>query len=407
MTFTPSFDSISLSPYSFIVTDLLTGEVISDVEISSFNWSETLNRPGAGAATVRIESETTTEENFRAWGNALWCLEGDTVLWGGIIGAVQPRASSRVLNIPIHGFMEYYRTQPIQTTVPPTFTVTFPPNSQWAYGLSYGGHPHGSAVVFQQKDQFHIFEDLIYHVARRDGLSDIHPVIKYDEESGVLRDETWYNFEYKMVGIACEQLADRENGFFWATRFEFNGVAPSFVFYLNHNLQGTDRSIILEWDARPEETILTDYDFGGLEMPANSVVALGTGQGAAAKVARKEATAGVGPDPIGINTGGLPRYYKVLQLPDVSVQTTLQAHANKYFTRHRMPYRSGTLEMVNPSAEYLAFNLGDTVNVRIDDHGIQVFDRYRVVVKNTTLTQEGDKVISLQVEEPFMVFEDE
>src|SRR5688572_7503265 len=140
--------------FSFIVTNLLSGSVIADVELSSMNFTEVLNRPGGGNATARIESSTTTEENFLSWASALWCLEGGTPLWGGIIGAVQPRADSRVLNIPIHGFMEYYRTQPIQTTVQPPTAITFPPNSQWDYGLSYGGHPHKSAVVFEQIDQF-------------------------------------------------------------------------------------------------------------------------------------------------------------------------------------------------------------------------------------------------------------
>lgn len=398
----PSLCSMSLSEHTFLVTNLLSGQVVSEVDLGSFNFNEILNRPGGGSATARIDAPTTTEDNFLAWGNALWCLEGDDILWGGIIGAVQPRASSSVLNIPLHGFMEYYRTQPIQTTVPPVYTVTFPPNAQWEYGLSYGGHPHGSAVVFGQKDQFQIFEDLIYHIERRDSLSNIHPKVRYDQLSGVLRDETWYNYEYKMVGTTCEQLADRENGFFWSTKFEFDADSPSFIFYLNHNLLGIDREIIFEWDDRPEPTILTEYDFGGYQKPASSVIALGEGQGPAALVARKESPT----DTLGTHTGLRPRYYEVRTMPDIKVQATLQSHANKYWDRHKVPYRSGTVSMMNPDSSYMSFELGDTVSIRIDHNELHILDRYRVVSKDVVLTPEGDKEVSLSLEEPFAIFEE-
>src|SRR5262245_9014637 len=179
----------SVGEFTFLVTGLLSGKVIDEVDLQSMNWTEVLNRPGSGAATARIEADSTTEDNFLSWGNALWCLQGDEVLWGGIIGGVQPRADTRVLNIPVHGFMEYYRTQPIQTTVAPTNAIVFPPSTQWEWGISYGGHPHKSAVEFQQIDQFRIFEDLIKHVSKRDPLSNIKPIVSYDALSGVLRDD--------------------------------------------------------------------------------------------------------------------------------------------------------------------------------------------------------------------------
>lgn len=393
--------------FTFLVTNLLSGRVIADVELSSFNFMEVLNRPGSGNATARIESDTTTEENFLSWANALWCLEGGSVLWGGIIGPVQPRADSRVINIPILGFMEYYRTQPIQTTIGADTDVTFPPNDQWDYGLAFGGHPHKSAVVFGTVDQFRIFEDLINHVAKRDTLSDIHPTVTYEALSGITRDETWYNFEYKMVGVACEQLADRENGFFWHTHFGLDNDSPTFNFHLHLPTSGVnassaiDRPIVYEWDADVEETILTAYDFGGEEKPANSVIAVGAGEGSASKVARKDATA----DSFGAFTGGRPRYYEVVSYSDITSTTTLQSHATKRWNRHKLPFKTAHVTMQNPDSEYLEFDLGDTAMLRVEDHGIQTFDRYRIVTKGTTISKEGDKIIDLDMEEPFVFLE--
>jgi len=394
--------------FTFLVTNLLSGSVIAEVDLSSMNFTEVLNRPGGGSATARIESPTTTTENFLSWGNALWCLEGDHVLWGGIIGATQPRADSRVLNIPLHGFMEYYRTQPIQTTVGgPSGPVLNPPNAQWEYGIAFGGHPHKSAVVFQQVDQFRIFEDLINHIAKRDQLSNIHPTVEYDSLSGVLRDDTWFNFEYKMVGVACEQLADRENGFFWHTHFGLDNNAPRFSFHLHtptagiNNSSSIDRPIIFEWDASPEETILMAYDFGGENKPANSIISIGEGEGSASKVARKDSTSSA----IGAYTAGRPRYYEVLSYTDVSSTSTLLSHATKRWNRHKVPYHTAHVTMQNPDDEYLEFDLGDTANLRIDDHGIKTFNRYRIVTKATTISKEGDKIIDLDMEEPFVFLE--
>lgn len=401
-----SFNNSS-GDFTFLITNLLSGQVVAEVELGSFNFTEVLNRPGSGNATARIESDTTTTENFLSWANALWCLEGGTPLWGGIIGAVQPRADSRVLNVPLHGFMEYYRTQPIQTTVGAANVVTFPPNSQWNYGLSYGGHPHKSAVVFGAVDQFRIFEDLIYSVARRDVLSDIHPQVTYEALSGVTRDQTWYNFEYKMVGVACEQLADRENGFFWHTHFDLDNDSPVFNFHLHLPTAGInassaiDRPIIFEWDDSPEETILTGYDFAGESKPANSVIAVGSGEGSASKVARKDSTAHA----LGAFSGGRPRYYEVVNYSDITSTTTLQAHATKRWNRHKIPFKTANVSMQNPDSEYLEFDLGDTAMLRIDDNGIQTFNRYRIVTKTTTISKEGDKMIDIDMEEPFVFLE--
>lgn len=393
-------DTSGIGSQTFLVTGLLSGKVISEVDLQSFSFNEILNRPGGGQATARIEASSTIPENFLSWGNALWCIEGDHILWGGIIGAVQPRASTRVLNIPIHGFMEYYETQPIQVTALNQFNHMLAVGPNWSLTTF---HPHNSAVFAQDIDQFLIFEDLIMHVGRRDVLSNIRPDVRYEELSGVIRNDVYPNWEYKPVGIACQQIADRENGFFWHTRFHWDSNSPAFHFHLHHPLMGLDRPLIFDWDADPIESIVTEYDFGGEEKPANSVIAVGAGEAAQQKFARKESTA----SSTGQFTLGRPRYYEVLTLSDISNQSTLQAHANKRWERHKVPFKSARISMLNPDEEYLAFDLGDTVNLRIDDHSQQLFDRFRIVSKNTVLTDTGDKQIDLELEEPFVVFEGE
>jgi hypothetical protein len=396
-------DSSGIGSHTFLVTGLLSGKVIDEVDIQSFNVNEVLNRPGGGAATARIESPSTNDQNFLSWANALWCIEGDNILWGGIIGDVQPRASTRVLNIPLYGFMTYYETQPVRVTALGQFNHMLAIGPNWSFTSFNPPNYINAAVSAQHIDQFLIFEDLIMHVGRRDVLSNIRPEVRYEGLSGVLRDDIVFNWEYKMAGTLAQQIADRENGFFWHTRFHFDSNSPAFHFHLHHPLLGSDLPIIYDWDAQPEETNLMEYDFGGEEKPANSVIVVGAGEADKAKVARKESTA----SSIGAFSGGRPRYYEVVTLSEVTNQTTLQAHANKRWDRHKIPFKTASVKMQNPEDEFLAFELGDTVNLRIDDHSTQLFDRFRVVSKSTVLTDTGDKVVTLEMEEPFVVFEEE
>jgi hypothetical protein len=206
-----------------------------------------------------------------------------------------------------------------------------------------------------------------------------------------------------MAGIAAQQIADREDGFFWHTRFELDNNSPAFHFHLHTPLHGLDRPIILDYDADPEETVLTKYDFGGEQKPANSVIVVGEGEGAAALVARRDSTA----HPLGAFTAGRPRYVEVISQTDIKNITPLSVHAIKRWTRHKVPFKTAHVTMHDPDTEYVAFDIGDTLNLRINDHAVQVFDRYRVVVKQTAFTKEGDKIIDLDLEEPFVVFEGE
>jgi hypothetical protein len=377
--------------YTYLVVGLLSGKVIDEVDLSSFSFQEILNRAGSGQATARIESPTTTENNFLPWGNALYALRGDHVIWGGIIGDVQPRADSRVINIPLFGFMEYYHTQPINTTVQPWNVIHFPPNEQFEYAVAYGGHEHKSAVVFGAVDQYRIFEDLIMHVARRDPLSDINASVQYDELSGVLRSDTWYNYEYKMVGEACEQLADRENGFDWHYRYYLDVNSPGFFFFL-HPRCGT-RPITLEWDADPIASNLANYDLAGATKPKSTVIVIGEGEASNSKFARIDAASTD-------DTGGRPRYYEIVSMTDIKVQATLQAHADKIWLRNALPRRDARVTLaINPEDEFLNFESGNQLYLRVDDHGIQVNKLYKVTTRQWVVTKEGNESITVDLEE--------
>lgn len=379
----------TLSEYTFLVTNLITGDIIDEVDLASFNFTETINRAGGGQATARIDSPSTTEDNFLAWGNALWALKGEQVIYAGLIGAAQPRSGTRVLNVPFHGFMEYYRYQPIQA-----FGTDL-----WAHGTqipSEPGHPHLGGVRFDQVEQFQIFEDLLLHVGRRDQLSNLRPFAAWSTPSGVLRDDTWWNYEYKFVGIALEQLADRIDGFLWSQEYNIEGNRLSFGFRLRYPTTGVKRNTLLEYEASPEQTNVWEYNFDAPSRPASSVIALGEGQGPDALVARVDSEE----HPFGAFTGRRPRYYDVLQFSDVKRTDTLLQHAEKYHGRHVLPVQHADVELTpNTEPYFLDFNLGDRMDLRVDDEGIQREQEFRIVTRQLVLTKEGDETVKLGLEE--------
>lgn len=375
--------------YTFLVTNMLTGDIVDEVDLASYNFTEVLNRPGGGQATARLDVPSTTEENFLPWGNALWALKGNQVISAGMIGAAQPRSGSRVLNVPIHGFMEYYRTQPIQA---------FGTNL-WAHGVQLPdepGHSHRGGVRFSQVEQFEIFQDIIEHVGRRDQLSNLDPFVTWANPSGILRDETWWNYEYKFVGVALEQFADRIDGFLWDQVYAIEGNKLRFGFRLRYPTSGTDRYEVLEYTADPEQTNVWGYDFDAPTRPASSVIAVGEGQGPDAIRARIDTISNA----FGAFTGGRPRYYEVLNFSDIKNTSTLQDHAGKFLERHLIPVQSATVELTpNTEPYFLSFNMADTMPLRIDDHGIQVDKRYRVVTRQLALTKEADELVTLGLEQ--------
>jgi hypothetical protein len=381
-------DPDTLDRYTFLVTSLLTGDILDEVDLSAFNFTETINRPGSGQAFARIDSPSTTETNFLPWGNALWALKGDQVIFAGFMGQAQPRSGTKVIQIPLHGFMEYYRTQIISAVG----------RNLWANGQQLPGepgHPHLGGVRFDQVEQFEIFQDLVLHVGRRDQLANLRPFVTWDEPSGVLRDDTWWNYEYKFVGIAVEQLADRINGFLWHQIYSVQGNRLRFGFKLRYPTDGLKRNILLEFDSSPEQTNVWEYTQDSPSRPANSVIALGEGEGPDAIVARVDSKA----HPFGAFTRGLPRYYAVRQHSDVKRVPTLQAHADKYHARHFIPIQHIDVEMVPGSDPYyLNFNLGDRFPVRIEDEAYITEDEYRVTSRKVVLTKEGDELVTFGLE---------
>lgn len=226
-----------LDEYTFLVTDLLTGDILDVVELGSFYWEEIYNRPGAGLATARFDLPTTTPENFKDWSNALWAVKDGVIQWGGIIGKVQRRGGTRVISVPVHGFFEYFRNRFLRDDT----------------GMTFGNVVRVSDIEWRNVDQFHVFKDMIDHAQSfTDG--DIGIGVEWDALSGQPVTMIYRKFTVKEIGAALTTLSARLNGFDFRQVYRFEDGKPRCNFKLTSPPHSTTRDVTLLFQTERSST---------------------------------------------------------------------------------------------------------------------------------------------------------
>lgn len=356
--------------YTYIVTSLLTGNVLDEVNIQSMNWSEPYNRPGSATATARIMDRTSTRDLLASWQNGFWVLEGNQIVWGGYIGAVSPISGSDTLTIPIYGFMEYANHRLIRGT----------------QGMT-AGQQTSTEITWTNIDKFLVIRDLWTHI-QSFPKGNIGVKVGWDALSGDPITQTYHTYDAKMAGEAIEQLSDNVHGFDWRYTYQFVGNNPQCTIKLSNVPQGRVTDYRLEYDPQPGNKNIQSIDANADSMPVNGVMSLGAGDGAAMTTVYLA-------DP---NTD-YPLFEDVLSLKDISSVQTLSDHGNEYLARNRTPISQITVTLDNR----LDPNPNDLINsdqllVVVDNGWMYYQSYYRVIQKDTNISDTGDRVTKLSLE---------
>ena len=362
----------TLGDYTFIITDLLTGFIIDEVELSSMNWDEVYNRPGAGSATARLDDPKTTEANFSAWQNALWAIKDGDIRWCGFMGNVAPRGGSRVINVPLYGFEEYLRYQLVV-------------NQQ---NMSYATSADNFRTTkWSQIDQFQIVEDLVKHGQRNSIQSNIGLEVVYDQLSGVLRDETISQWNAKFVGERIEELTDNIDGFDWYYEYYWDGTTPKVRMRLKYPRGPRYTNVFLEYDNDPGNTNIVQYDVDGGDRPASRMLGLGAGEDLDQVYAFSSEV-----KPGNVN------YDDVYSNLDVTDVNTLQQQIDGIrLTRDKVRNSIQIVLDQNLDPHYTTYRPGDALKVRIDDGFVQIDGFYTTVSKSIVLSKEHDEVVTVSL----------
>ena len=198
-----------LNEYTFIITDLVTSNVVDIVELGSLHWDEIYNAPGSGLATARYDAKTTTRENFKDWKRALWAVQGGNIKWGGIIGQTQRRGETRVISVPIHGFWEYYRHRFIRGST----------------GMIYGQVLRQNELEWRNQEHFHIVKDIIDHCNTFEN-GDFGMTVVWDSVSGQNATKIHRLYTRPQAAQAVEFLAAKTTGFDFYHEYYWDGDTP-------------------------------------------------------------------------------------------------------------------------------------------------------------------------------------
>jgi hypothetical protein len=358
-----------LSDLKYIVTNLTTQEVVDEVEVASFNFTELYNRPGSGQATVRLDSPSCTRDNFASWQRGLWLVSGSQVIWGGFMGQIGPQQGSRVIRVPVYGFMKYFDHRFIRSV----------------QGMA-GAQQFGSEVRWLNVDKFIVAKDLIDH-AQSFPNGNLGIDVIWDALSGDTISHSYYAYEYKPVGEAFAQLQDNIHGWNWRYTYDYDGNKPHCNIVLLP--LGTRRTNFrFEYDHLPGNKNINGVDADGESMPIAGVGAVGAGDGDAMVTAYVA-------DP----NMGFPLYEALTSHKDVLNIDTLSGHAYKYLEKYKAILSDITVTVDHNLPPYFTeYVVGDEVEVQIDDGWLDYNNWYRIYQKTIAVTREDDFNVQLGLE---------
>jgi hypothetical protein len=183
--------------YRYLFADLLTNEIVAELPITGVSFTQQLNQAGAFSAHLLLSGVNTFGYNVDAstqpTRNAIYVDRNGVLVWGGVIWSRSYNSADQILSITAREFESYFEHRLISTT-----------------------------EAFTNADQLLIARTLIDN-AQALPNGDIG-VITNAETSGVLIDRVYYDYEYKNVYSAIQDLSKQDDGFDFNIKVEYDGV---------------------------------------------------------------------------------------------------------------------------------------------------------------------------------------
>lgn len=228
---------------------------IGEIPVTSLNFSEVLNAPGACRFTFPLDlsdddASVITTETLAPARSAIWVLSDGVVLWGGVLWVTSYDVTAGTVSCTAEGFLSYFRRRLLRETL--TFTA---------------------------EEQTTIAKELIDWAQAQSG-GDLGVDTSEMEQTGtqqILRTRTrYYDFERHTIGELIENLAAVRDGFDF--RFiPYLDPDDGFQVRVTTSRPQTGRvtNLIFDLDRSASQASVT-IDGGEI---ANSVDVTGTGEG--------------------------------------------------------------------------------------------------------------------------------
>lgn len=290
--------------YTFLAADLVTNNILDELPLSGVTAGLTLNGLGQFNATLDLADSALRKAldpiGATQTGRTIIYIDRDGVLVGGwVVWTRTYDSTTKKLTLGGQDVWSYFRSRLIKAD-----------------------------ATFAGQDQLAIAHSLINTAQAATGGN--IGVVVGTETSGVLRDRTYYGYEYKPVAEAVEQLAAVQGGFDFRIDVAYINGVPTKRLILGYPQIGQTANV---------SNLVFEYADGGNIMSytypedsttqAVSSTATGAGDGPAALTSTATNSA--------LITGGYPLLEEQTTYGDISVQATLDAHAQANLAAHDYP----------------------------------------------------------------------
>ena len=368
-----------MATYRYLFADLLTNQILAELDVTSVNFSQALNSAGTLSASILLSGQDPASNATNATIPARCVVYVDRngiIVWGGIIWNRSYNSVNQHITITAREFESYFERRRISDT-----------------------------VSYYNTDQLTVAQALL-NTAQAQQYGNIGVKVG-TELSGVLIARTYYNYEQKSVLSAIQDLSKTGNGLAGSTGFDFaidcaydgyGGISKTLNF--GYPRIGTPYSA-----TNPAAPVflfpagnMVEYEYpedGSLV--ANRINATGAGSNEGKLIYNATDTSKL--------TSGWPLLEDMVAYNDVIDSTLVQALATGQVSA--VSYPPVTMKVVaNPSEDpvFGSYRIGDDARIQIvDDRFPNGLDAtYRITALNVTPGEAGPERVTLTLTLPLV-----
>lgn len=363
--------------FTYLVTDLLSGQILEEIEMSTYEYNRAKNVPGGWDATISQHAPKVSESLFAPWTKAVYCVRDTNVLAGGIL-IDRNSTTDEGYKIGGAGFMEYYRQQ--RRTI------------QGRGGMQYATGMNDLEVSFMEVGQFLIVTDLMAHAENYAGVANVgYDQIRFysprpDGLTGIPRTKTYWTYEHKGIGEAIEDMTKLDLGFDYSETYAYVGNRIERYLNLHYPHRGIDSGLVFELGTN---AILLGRDEQGSSMSTRFRV-LGSGSDDAQVSWESRAYDEEYP------SGGYPLIEAYETLNDIPTPELLMAAADRRLASFRTPPTTIEVQVVeNIDAQLGSFDWGDVAQIIAHSGTIEIDAPYRIESQSVAIDQGGKSTVKL------------
>ncbi len=361
--------------HRFFVADVMTGQVRDEISLRTATYTDRLKSPSTLDASISMRDAAATRANLNTETTMLIEVRDGLVVFAGPLISVQKQRDSPTLSLYAYDLWGYVRRRRIRSR----------------QGMTHATGAVPSQIRFSAVDQFHVVEDIIGHIQSISG-GDLGITVAYSALSGRTRDRTYLETDRKYAGAAIEELSDVQDGFDWA--LEVSGSVDDLgsithTLRLTYPMRGRTTRLVLSWNGGTNMLGLAYVESS--RDRAQSYFGVGAGDNDAQLTSLRQ-----DPSLLGV----LPLLEADDQWPDVSVQSTLDAHVERRLGLNRRAARTPILDL-DPDAEprWGEYLVGDIVTAELDDGWVQHSGPCRITARSLTVGQDGSATSSVELAE--------